>query len=90
MFLLELFLCVALFYKKIYFKINRMDSIYISPLIFFSFAFPVNRLIKVQEITPIAIPSEMLYANGIAIMQRNAGIASVISSKLILTTEPII
>jgi len=49
-----------LFYKKIYFSINRTVSTYISALIFFSFAFPVIRLIKVQEITPMAIPSEIL------------------------------
>ena len=37
------------------------------------------------EITPIAIPSEMLYINGIAIKQRYAGTASVRSSKSTLT-----
>lgn len=47
-------------YRKIYFRINRTVSTYIRMLIFLSFAFPVNRFSSVQEITPIAIPSEML------------------------------
>lgn len=47
-------------YKKIYFKINNTVSTYIKMLIFFSFALPVRRLINVQEITPTAIPSEIL------------------------------
>ena len=44
------------------------------------------RLITTYEITPMAIPSEMLYVSGIAIRQRYAGTASVISLKLISTT----
>lgn len=47
-------------YKKIYFATNKTVSTYISMLIFFSFALPVIRFTNVQEITPMAIPSEML------------------------------
>lgn len=86
---LSLMVTAILFYKKIYFNINNTVSTYINTLTFFSFALPDTRLTIVHEITPIAMPSEMLYASGIAIMQRNAGIASVISLKSIFTTEPI-
>ena len=37
--------------------------------------------------TPRAIPSEMLYKNGMAMMDRNAGMASVMSLKSIFVTE---
>lgn len=47
-------------YKNTYFRINNIVSTYISKLTFFSFAFPVSRLMIVQEITPMAIPSEIL------------------------------
>lgn len=61
---------------------------YISGLTFL--AFPANTLITTYEITPIAIPSEMLYVSGIVSKQRYAGIDSVISSKRISTTAVII
>lgn len=64
-------------YKKTYFNTNNTAKIYIKRLIFFSFAFPQTRLITTYEITPMEIPSEMLYKNGIAIMAMKQGIASV-------------
>ena len=64
-------------YIRIYFKINSTASIYIRRLIFLFFAFPVTRLMTTYEITPKEIPSEILYINGIAMMQINAGMASV-------------
>ena len=51
---------VTFFYKNAYFNINKIVNAYISKLIFFSFAFPVIKLINTYEITPKKIPSEML------------------------------
>ena len=48
------------FYNRIYFRINTNVRKYIKTLILFSLAFPVSRLISVQEITPMEIPSEIL------------------------------
>ena len=47
-------------YRKIYFRINSTVSTYISGVIFFSLALPVRTLISVQEMMPMAIPSEIL------------------------------
>ena len=47
-------------YSKIYFRMNSTVSTYIRGLIFFSRALPVMRFSNVQEMTPMAIPSEML------------------------------
>lgn len=58
--LLLLYLSCPNTYRKIYFRINNTVRTYISTLIFLSFAFPVRRFSSVQEITPMAIPSEML------------------------------
>ena len=55
--------CYLIFSKdqrKTYFRMNRRVSTYIRGLIFFYFALPVNRLMRVQEMTPMAMPSEML------------------------------
>ena len=57
-------------------------------LIFFSLALPLIRLSRVQEMTPMAMPSEMLYARGIAAMVRKAGMPSRGSLKSILAAEP--
>ena len=59
---------IKLSYNKKYFNTNNTAKIYISGVIFF--ALPETRLITTYEITPMAIPSEMLYINGIAIKQR--------------------
>ena len=50
----------AIFYRKIYFRINSTASTYIRALIFFSFALPVIRLMATYVIIPMEIPSEML------------------------------
>jgi len=47
---------------------NSNASTYISGVIFL--AFPATRLTITYEITPTAIPSEMLYISGIQIRQR--------------------
>ena len=47
-------------YSRTYFRMNSTVSTYISGLIFFSRAFPVMRFSRVQEMTPMAMPSEML------------------------------
>ena len=54
-------------------RMNSTVSTYISGLIFFSLALPVTTLMMVQEITPMAMPSEMLYAVGMARTVRKAG-----------------
>ena len=58
-----------------------MVNIYIRIPIFFFFAFPVRRLTKVYDIIPMVIPSDILYARGIAIIVRNAGIPSAAYSR---------
>ena len=83
-------LCVCMEpYRQMYFRMNSTVSTYISGLIFFSLALPVTTLMMVQEITPMAMPSEMLYAVGMARMVRKAGMPSLGSLKSILTAEPI-
>ena len=47
-------------YRKMYFRMNSTVRTYISGVIFFSLALPVRTLISVQEMMPMAIPSEML------------------------------
>ena len=47
-------------YSRTYFRMNSTVSTYISGLIFFSRALPVMRFSRVQEMTPMAMPSEML------------------------------
>ena len=47
-------------YSRTYFRMNRTVSTYIRGLIFFSLALPVITLMMVQEMMPMAIPSEML------------------------------
>ena len=68
---------------------NRTVSTYIRGLIFFSLALPVMTFSRVQEMTPMAMPSEMLYAVGIARKVRNAGMPSAGSSHSIYRAEPI-
>ena len=41
-------------------RMNSTVSTYISGLIFFSLALPETTLMMVQEMTPMAMPSEML------------------------------
>ena len=52
--------CGQMPYRKMYFIMNSTVSTYIMGLIFFSLALPVTRLMMVQEIMPMAMPSEML------------------------------
>lgn len=52
--------CGPMPYRKMYFIMNSTVSTYIMGLIFFSLALPVTRLMMVQEIMPMAMPSEML------------------------------
>ena len=47
-------------YRKIYFRMNSTVRTYISGVMFFSLALPVRTLISVQEMMPMAMPSEML------------------------------
>ena len=47
-------------YRKMYFRMNSTVRTYISGVIFFSLALPVRTLISVQEMMPMAIPSEIL------------------------------
>src|SRR5690554_8177741 len=54
------------------------------------FHLPLNALINTNDNIPNIIPCAILNANGIITIVRNAGSASDISSKLILTTEVII
>ena len=67
-----------------YFRTKSTARIYISGVIFLYF--PHTRLITTYEITPTAIPSEMLYMSGIQIRHSYAGILSVKSLKSISTT----
>ena len=54
-------LCFAvIFYSRTYFRMKRTVSTYMRGLIFFSLALPVTTLTMVQEMTPMAMPSEML------------------------------
>ena len=64
--------------------------IYISSVILFFLALPHTTLIITYEIIPIAIPSEILYIKGIAIIAIKQGIVSVISSKSSLVIDVII
>ena len=82
------FIWFTLFYKKIYLHTNNTASIYIKGLTFF--AFPQNTLITTYDITPSAIPSEMLYISGIARSARYAGTDSVRSVKSTLMIDEII
>lgn len=75
-------------YKNIYLQTNSTASIYINGFTFF--AFPQNTLITTYEITPSAIPSEILYISGIARSARYAGTDSVRSVKSTLIIEDII
>ena len=47
-------------YSRTYFRMKRTVSTYMRGLIFFSLALPVTTLTMVQEMTPMAMPSEML------------------------------
>ena len=47
-------------YSRTYFRMNRTFIKYIRWLIFFSLDFQFMTLIRVQEMTPMAMPSEML------------------------------
>ena len=47
-------------YSRTYLRMKRMVRTYIRGLIFFSLALPVTTLMMVQEMTPMAMPSEML------------------------------
>ena len=64
-------------YKIIYLQMKITASPYMRGLIFFSFAFPVITLITTWEMVPMAIPSDMLYMKGMAMMAMKQGIASV-------------
>ena len=67
-----------------YLRTNNNARTYISGVIFL--AFPQNTLITTYEITPNAIPSEMLYIRGMQSKQMYAGIASVRLLKSISVT----
>ena len=56
----------------------------------FPLVLPVQRCRIVQEITPMAIPSDMLYIKGMERMHRNAGMASSMFSQSIFATDAII
>ena len=77
-------LTYEMFYRNAYFAINSTVKMYIRGVTFF--ALPQHTLMIVYEITPIAIPSEMLYIRGMQRKQRYAGIDSVTSSNLISVT----
>jgi len=64
---------------------NRTDIKYISQ--WTSFPLPVASFKKDKEIKPKAIPSVMLTVNGIIIIVKKAGMASVKSSQLMRVTS---
>ena len=48
----------VVYYRKMYFKINKPAKTYISGVIFLRL--PQNRLMTTYEMTPMEMPSEML------------------------------
>ena len=67
--------CKISFYINTNFNTNTIPTATVPQLI--SFHLPVNNFNSIYDTTPNTIPSEIEYENGIIIIVKNAGIASV-------------